>query len=162
MNMNYFLVMDMLVNNPTWLSGLIDGEGSFQVGVNKRVSSAGREYYVVNTTFYLGLHTMDHYVLEAVRDYLHCGYIYQKGPAFCSFEIKAKGDLSSYLFPHLDKYPLCGSKRLDYLDFRNVADMVSKKQHLTPEGLEEIRVIKAGMNNARRKNFMSCVQKGLI
>lgn len=163
MNMNYFQVMYNQVHNPMWLSGLIDGEGSFYVGISKRVSSAGKEYFVVTTQFYQGLHSIDAFVLEAIKDYLHCGAIYVKsGGTFHSFEIKAQGDLRDFLFPHQDLYSLSSIKRQDYLDFRAVSDMMANGTHLTPEGLEQIRSIKAGMNAARRTSFLANIDAGLI
>ena len=37
-------------------------------------------------------------------------------------------------------------KALDFKDFCVVADMMKDKKHLTKEGLQEIKKIKAGMN----------------
>lgn len=160
-NMIYFSVMYNQVHNPAWLSGLIDGEGSFGIGISKRISSAGKEYFVVTTQFYQGQHSIDLFVLEAIKDYQHCGGIYAKGPAFNSFEIKAQTDLRKFLFPHLDKYPQESSKALDYADFRTVSDMIADGSHLSPEGLDKIRGIKAGINSSRRKIFMDHVNAGL-
>jgi len=38
---------------------------------------------------------------------------------------------------------------LDFADFCKVAELMKNKAHLTQEGLEEIRQIKAGMNTRR-------------
>jgi hypothetical protein len=38
---------------------------------------------------------------------------------------------------------------LDYLDFVKVIELMKEKEHLTEEGLNQIRKIKAGMNRGR-------------
>jgi hypothetical protein len=53
------------------------------------------------------------------------------------------------LIPFFDQYPLHGAKRLDYLDFCKVANLMEGKLHLTEEGLDQIRKIKDGMNTGR-------------
>lgn len=53
------------------------------------------------------------------------------------------------LIPFFDKYQIIGVKYEDYLDFKKVAQLMEKKAHLTIEGLEDIRRIKAKMNRGR-------------
>lgn len=59
-------------------------------------------------------------------------------------------DMNEKIIPFFDKYPLVGCKRQDYLDFVKVAKLMNEKAHLTQEGLEQIRVIKSGMNKGRK------------
>lgn len=65
--------------NPHWLTGLIDGEGSFGVSVSERVGKAGKIVYSASTTFYLGLNGRERYVLEGIQEYFDCGYITTAG-----------------------------------------------------------------------------------
>jgi hypothetical protein len=48
-----------------------------------------------------------------------------------------------------NKYPLYGDKTKDFEDFKLVAEIMKSKGHLTVEGLEQIRNLKAGMNTGR-------------
>jgi hypothetical protein len=48
------------------------------------------------------------------------------------------------------KYPLQGVKSKDFKDFCKVAELMENKAHLTAEGLDQIRQIKAGMNTGRK------------
>ena len=43
-----------------------------------------------------------------------------------------------------------GKKILDFEEFCKVAELMQNKAHLTQSGLEEIRIIKAGMNTGRK------------
>jgi hypothetical protein len=58
-------------------------------------------------------------------------------------------DLTDKVIPFLNKYPILGVKSKDFYDFCNVVNIMKLKQHLTREGLEQIRIIKAGMNTGR-------------
>ena len=46
---------------------------------------------------------------------------------------------------------LIGSKKLDFEDFSKIQEMVNKDLHKTKEGLDEILVIKNGMNRGRKE-----------
>jgi len=58
-------------------------------------------------------------------------------------------DIIDKIIPFFEKYPLQGAKLADYKDFKRVTELMLTKAHLTKEGLEEIRQIKAGMNRGR-------------
>ncbi len=47
---------------------------------------------------------------------------------------------------HLDKFPLITQKRADYELFKQALYIISKKDHLKPEGLQQIVNIKASLN----------------
>jgi hypothetical protein len=42
-----------------------------------------------------------------------------------------------------------GVKALDFADFSQVAKLMKESKHLTPEGLAQIKLIKARMNSGR-------------
>lgn len=55
-----------------------------------------------------------------------------------------------HLFCAAHKYPLIGTKGLEYNDFKRVLSLIDNKLHLTKEGCEEIRMIKENMNTKRK------------
>jgi hypothetical protein len=66
--MDKLSILNYINANPHWLSGLIDGEGSFGISVSERVSKVyQRVNYSVSSTFYLGLNGRDLYVLEGIQ-----------------------------------------------------------------------------------------------
>ena len=70
-------------------------------------------------------------------------------------QIKNYSDIQNKIIPFFNKYPILGVKSLDFNDFKLVANLIDNKEHLTPEGLNQIIVIvaKQGMNLDR--NFSS-------
>jgi hypothetical protein len=65
------------------------------------------------------------------------------------FLVKRFSDAQDKIIPFFEKYPLEGSKRADFEDFCKAAEIMQTKGHLTPEGLDQIKKIKAGMNTGR-------------
>jgi hypothetical protein len=59
-------------------------------------------------------------------------------------------DLFSKIIPFFQKHPLQGTKKLDFEDFVEVAQIIKIKGHLTAEGLKEIQIIKFRMNRGRK------------
>ena len=56
------------------------------------------------------------------------------------------------IIPFFKKYQIHGVKAKDFSDFCRAASLMKDKKHLTVEGLEQIRKIKAGMNRGRKLN----------
>jgi hypothetical protein len=52
-------------------------------------------------------------------------------------------DIESNIIPFFTNYPVQGVKSADFADFCRVVALLKVKAHLTPEGLDQIRVIKA-------------------
>lgn len=60
--------------------------------------------------------------------------------------------IKNLIIPIFSNFPLKTMKNLDFQDFKLVAELIEKKEHLTPEGIEKIRKIKEGMNRGRNTN----------
>jgi len=66
------------------------------------------------------------------------------------FKITKLVDLTTKIIPLFDKNSIQGVKNLDFLDFCEVAKIMSEGRHLTSEGLDLIRTIKNKMNMKRK------------
>ena len=64
-------------------------------------------------------------------------------------EVTKLSDLTEIIIPLFSKYTLQGNKVNDFNDFKKVAIIMKNKSHLTLEGVEEIKLIKSGMNKGR-------------
>jgi hypothetical protein len=53
----------------------------------------------------------------------------------------------------LDKYPLLTQKKADFLLFKQVVDLINRKEHLTPSGLQQIVNIRASINKGLSSNL---------
>ena len=141
---NFSTYSSTIVNPGVW-SGLIDGEGSFSVIIDKnKVRTLG---WRVQLKFQIGLHTKDLNLLCLLQQHLGgIGSIHlARNRDVVNYSIDSIKDLNNLIF-HLEKYPLFTQKAADYLLFKKAVELVNSKAHLTVEGLKEIVNIKASMN----------------
>jgi hypothetical protein len=133
------------VVNPGVWSGLIDGEGSFTIIIDKnKVRKLG---WRVQLKFQIGLHTKDLNLLCLLQQYLGgIGSIHSASNRdIVNYSIDSIKDLNK-LITHLEKYPLLTQKAADFILFKKAVGLFNDKAHLTVEGLEKIVNIKASMN----------------
>jgi len=137
------------IPDPSWLAGFVCGEASFYVKLakNKRYSTG----FNVTLVFSMSQHIRDEALLTKLIDYLGCGRIERASTRSgeVNFTVSKFSDIKEKVIPFFHSYPLRGIKHRDYLDFVKAAKIVEVKGHLTVEGLNQIRAIKAGMNTGR-------------
>jgi hypothetical protein len=123
------------------------GKGCFIINIQN--SSSNKLGYSVNLRFQVAQHFRDAQLLRSFEKYLGCGSVYKQSEYAVVFNVTKFSNISEKIIPFFDKFPLKGVKALDFVDFCKVAELMKTKAHLTAEGLEEIRQIKAGMNRGR-------------
>jgi len=127
-----------------WLSGFIDGEGNFQVWVER-----GR---YLRVAFRLHLHIDDVAVLYKIQAYLGVGTVTMNtANSTCTFRITNVSDIVSVLLPFLAAYPLQTVKQYDCHDFRAMVLLLVSRATmvLTPPQLADALVVIRGMNSGR-------------
>jgi len=140
-----FSTSNSTIINPGVWSGLIDGEGSFTIIIDR--NKARKTGWRVQLKFQIGLHTKDLNLLCLLQQHLgSIGSIHlAKNRDIVNYSIDSIKDLYKLIF-HLEKYPLLTQKSADFLLFKKAAELVNNKAHLTLEDLKEIVNIKASMN----------------
>ena len=137
--------------HPAWVTGFIDGEGTFFVDLLKNKTMAlGIQ---VQLQFSITQHIRDADLMRSLVDFFGAGIVVSDGPTKVQYRIRRFADFEQSLFPLLDEYPLMTQKRLDAEAFRKVHALMKDGRHLTPDGLDEIRAIKSTMNRARMLEF---------
>lgn len=140
---------DVKLIDPQWVAGFTSGDGTFIVSIRNSKSSQtdGR----VSLTFALIQHSRDELLVKSLVDYFGFGkaYTYKSNTEFKS---RSLADNFEKIIPFFQKYPIIGVKALDFADWCKVALLINNKAHLTKEGFNIIRKIKAGMNKGRIKD----------
>ena len=133
-----------IVNPGVW-SGLIDGEGSFSIIVDR--NKARKLGWRVQLKFQIGLHTKDLNLLYLLQQHLGgIGSIHlARNRDIVNYSIDSMEDLNKLIFL-LEKYPLLTQKAADFLLFKKAVELVNNKAHLTVIGVNKIVNIKASMN----------------
>jgi len=148
-------VLRPLVNSPqsldpNWVSGFADGEGCFFINIYKKKESVLGEG--VNLVFKITQDKRNNELLTSFVEFFGCGGVYNQSPAgnVKDFIVKKFSDLTQKIIPFFETFPLQGAKSKEFEDFKEAAELMKLKSHLTREGLEQIRAIKSRMNFKRK------------
>ncbi len=132
-----------------WIVGFVDGEGCFHVSVNRhKEMSLG---YKVLPEFTVVQHIRDVQVLYALKAYFGCGVVRKNHGDRMAYRVRGLEHLKEKIIPFFEKHLLKTKKRVDFQKFRKVLLKMHKGDHLTPEGIEEIRELKGQMNRQQIK-----------
>ncbi len=130
-----------------WITGFVDGEGCFFVGINPHPEmTAGHQ---VLPEFTVVQHERDVKLLHALKDFFKCGVVRVNHGDRMAYRVRGKDHLLKYVVPFFVKHPLKSSKYQDFLKFRDVLLMMESGVHLTEQGVEEIRQIASKLNRGK-------------
>ena len=135
------------IPDPNWLVGFSEGESCFFVRIYR--SNKSKQGLAVQLAFSITQHFRDKELLDGIKNFLGCGRVAKRSGEYCDFVVNSLSDLDEKIIPLFLKYPLPGSKELNFIDFKKVLEMMKNKDHLSEEGLLKIKKIKCGMNTAR-------------
>lgn len=137
---------------PEWVAGFAAAEGCFFVNIFK--SPTHKLKQGVQLEFNITQHNRDEVLMKSFIEFFGCGYI-QRSKNACIYRVTNVPNLTENIIPVFKKYPIYGEKSKDFFDFCKVLEMIALKKHLTSEGLEQIRIIKTGMNTGRSRKTLS-------
>ncbi len=127
-----------------WITGFVDGEGCFYVGINPhREMTAG---FQVLPEFTVVQHKRDVQVLHALKAFFGCGVVRVNHGDRMAYRVRGQKDLYEHIVPFFVKHPLKTKKNVDFLKFRHVLRLMEADVHLTTEGIGVIRKIAMQMN----------------
>ncbi len=139
--------------NPWYIVGFTDGEGCFSISIFK--NSTTKLGYQVFPEFVLTQGAKSVNLLEEIQSYFDCGQIYENRRSdnhrenlhrYCVRSIR---DIQEKIIPFFVSYSLKTNKRFDFETFCLGVDMIARKEHLNPNGLDRIRAIAATMNRKK-------------
>ena len=127
-----------------WVVGFVDGEGCFFVGINRQPEMTSG--FQVLPEFTVVQHQRDIQLLHALKKFFGCGVVRRNHAERMGYRVRALDHLKDAIIPFFEKHPLKSKKRIDFIKFRKVLQLMTKGEHLTVEGIEKIRAIAATMN----------------
>jgi hypothetical protein len=142
------LVENKKVPHEQWIAGFASGDGCFKVVVAKTPNN--KVGFRVLLGFQITQHSRDEKLMTSLITYFGSGMIEKnsKDPNV-TFSVYKFSDNYEKIIPFFKKHKLLGIKSKDFADWCKVAELMNKKDHLTPSGLDKIREIKSGMNKGR-------------
>lgn len=127
-----------------WLSGFTDAEGCFSGYMKKR------------TAYKLGLQPVvrfildqkDESVLRLVLDLFNTGHVSLRKDTNGVYRYESNSTAALLAFVnYFSTFPLRTVKAAAFIKWNNVRLLIQKKQHLTAEGLAEIKLLVKDINN---------------
>ena len=120
--------------NPDWVSGFIEGDGSFFVSTE----SANNR---IRPGISIGLNVRDLALLKKIKEFFGDIGSISSTTANNSVIYKVFGltQLNNIIIPHFNTYELAGNKLANFLIWRGIVEIVLSGAHKTPEGLVKIK-----------------------
>lgn len=127
-----------------FLSGFVDGEGSFNVSFARHPTLKSR--WIILTKFQIYQHQDHRELLEFFGEILGAGRIDKKsGSDVLSLTISSRKDLTEKIIPFFQRYPLA-TKVTAFEKFVVIVGMLTRKEHLQKSGFETILRLAHSMN----------------
>jgi hypothetical protein len=134
----------------SYISGYVDGEGSFSVSVQRNQSC--RIGFQLVPEFHVSQNGDRAQVLALIQGRLGCGYI--KPNSKCDramvFVVRNRDDLLTRVIPFFERSPLLSTKQADFLTFARIVRGMALGQHLAVAGFGELLELALSMNGEGR------------
>lgn len=140
--------------NIQWVVGFTSGEGNFMIGLRKE----GKLGKIPQLRFQLTQYIRDEELFRRLVSFLGCGNVYVRNSnkrQAVEFSVQNFTENIDKIIQIFRDNPILGVKALDFADWSTASEIMKVKGHLTPEGLDKICQLKAGMNKERNINSSS-------
>jgi hypothetical protein len=137
-----------------WISGFTDGEGCFVISVIKNLTTRFGKQIFPEFVITQGAKSLS--ALEKIKDFFGCGSIVlnkrydNHNEHLYRYCVRSISELEEKIIPFFDRFSLRTYKRNDFVLFKKIIKMMSKKQHLKEKGWNKI--LKLASKTNRRKN----------
>jgi hypothetical protein len=134
-----------------YISGYVDGEGSFSVVVNRNPSC--KIGYQLVPEFHVSQNGDRAQVLRLIQKQLGgCGYIKGNGlrDRALVFVVRKRRDLLERVIPFFERSPLLSPKHADFEKFARIVTMMDAGHHRSPDGFMELLEEAVSMNGNGR------------
>jgi len=139
------LVPVAYIKDGYWVAGFASGEGSFVVRIyNSKTHNCGKG---VRLLFAITQSKRDIVLLNKLIILFQYGRV--SNQLTPSFRVENFKDIIEKIIPFFEQYPIEGVKALDFLIFKEVAQLIKEKKHLTKEGIITINTLRLKMYSRR-------------
>ena len=130
---------------PWYVTGLVDGDGMFGCIRSKTNKTISLEFKIT------ALSSTSYDLINELKTFFNCGRISIDNieDGTIKYVVTDLKSILTCIIPHFEKYPLQGSKELNFLTFKEIALMMENKEHLTEKGFNTILEKYKTMNSNR-------------
>lgn len=133
-----------------YLAGFADGEGSFNVSFRRRQDY--KAPWKISLCF--NISQKDRVILALYKRHWGCGSIRSRPDGVWYYEVNNFNAIRNTVIPFFKKYRfLSAKKKRDFSKFCQIAELVEKGEHLTPNGIKKILKIRQEMNDGGKRKY---------
>ena len=143
--------------HPQWVSGFVDGEGTFYVGINSNLTMTIG--YQVLPEFRVVQHERDVSLLYELKRFFKAGVVRNNHGDRFELRIRKLEVLQNTVIPFFETYPLQTKKRHDFQKFKEIVGLMRSNRHLEKDGLLNIIEIACQMNRADKQKTIKIKKK---
>ena len=141
-----------------YISGYVDGEGTFSISVQMNPSSNLGIQLIPE--FHVSQNRERSEVLEIIRKRLDCGIIKSNGRKgdVLVLTVRRHRDLLEKVIPFFEQSPLLSSKQSEFKVFASIVKSMAAGEHLTKDGLRKLLALALTTNGGgkyRKRDWMS-------
>ena len=147
--------MSIQILDPSYIAGFVDGEGCFTIVISKhKQKKLGLD---ARLHFEIELRADDEEILKRIKKTLACGHIYHIDYSKygwapqVEYKVSSIKDLTQKVIPFFKENKLQAKKKHSFDCFCQAAKIFEKKEHLTIEGIEQLKKIRLNMNQYSKK-----------
>jgi len=147
-------IIEMIPKDTGWyLVGFTEGEGSFNVSTINR-NKDFKTGWKISLSF--NISQRDESVLHLFQQTLGCGSLRKRKDGVTYYEVRRIDDLRNIVIPFFEHFSLKSvSKRKQFEVFRDIVNLVARKEHLHRDGLEKILALRQTIKVGRRRKYTS-------
>lgn len=126
-----------------YISGFVDGEGSFNISLRKKPD------YKVGWQPVLSFNVSqrERTILALIKRHLGCGIIKRRKDGLHSYDVTNPTAIQENVIPFFDKFVfLSARKKKNYSIFKKAVKIMADKRHLDPDGFKELLMLREKIN----------------
>jgi hypothetical protein len=129
-----------------YISGFVDGEGSFNVSIKKRIDY--KNTWKITPSF--NVSQDDITVLALIKKELGCGTLRTRRDGIIYFEVTNIKSLKEKVIPFFEKFNFLSSKKkTNFSIFKKIVEKIYLGEHLNKKGFDEIIKLREDLNKNR-------------
>jgi LAGLIDADG endonuclease len=149
-----------------YLSGYVDGEGTFHVAIQHNAST--RFGWQLVPEFHVSQNPERASILRLLQLRLGCGRIRPNARAGGAdrslvYVVRRLEDLSEKVIPFFESHPLLSEKHLEFMTFASIVKAMRRREHLSKQGFNQLlqsAVVMNGGGRYRRNDWSSRILRG--
>lgn len=129
-----------------YISGFVDGEGSFNVSLRKK-----SDYRVGwQPVLSFNVSQREKTILTLMKQHFKCGIIKRRKDGLHSYDVTNPRAIQEIIIPFFERYKFFSiNKRHNFLIFKEIVKLMIEKNHLNPQGFLKLLKLRDRLNKGK-------------